>query len=355
MKNKLAILLLVVIAILVSVLLLFLMIGKKDFLACLEAGWSKYGKSSETMPTTPSPGDLKVETAESNININVQIANPASQNCLDRGGKLEGVGDENGQFNICIFNDDTRCEEWAYFYGQCQAGKNIIVFSPKSDSDASLPLKVSGQARVFENTFSYRLKDKTGKILASGIGMSDSADAGKFGNFDIVINALFGRPSATTVTLEVYEASAKDGLDANLVSIPLKFTLPEVTIFKEYFSNDRLDPAINCDQVFPVERIIVKTTGVGRAALEQLLAGPNNDEYQNGYRTNINTGVELNSLIIENGTAKADFNEALQNQIGGSCRVSAIQAQITQTLKQFPGVNDVIISIAGRTEDILQP
>jgi spore germination protein GerM len=45
----------------------------------------------------------------------------------------------------------------------------------------------------------------------------------------------------------------------------------------------------------------------------------------------------------------------LEFQVGGSCRVAAIRAQITDTLKQFPPVDEVIISIDDRTEDILQP
>jgi len=45
----------------------------------------------------------------------------------------------------------------------------------------------------------------------------------------------------------------------------------------------------------------------------------------------------------------------LEFQVGGSCRVAAISAQIMETLKQFPTVKDVIISINSRTEDILQP
>ncbi|MCX6760220.1 MAG: GerMN domain-containing protein, partial [Candidatus Nealsonbacteria bacterium] len=69
----------------------------------------------------------------------------------------------------------------------------------------------------------------------------------------------------------------------------------------------------------------------------------------------INTGVKIQKLTIENGIAKVDFDEQLENGVGGSCKVSAIRAQITQTLKQLSTVMSVIISINGRTEDILQP
>jgi len=90
-------------------------------------------------------------------------------------------------------------------------------------------------------------------------------------------------------------------------------------------------------------------------ALEELLKGPTLEEQEKGYLTNINPGVNINSLIVENNIVKVDFDEQLGFQVGGSCRVMAIRSQITGTLVQFPEINDVIISINGRIEDILQP
>lgn len=74
-----------------------------------------------------------------------------------------------------------------------------------------------------------------------------------------------------------------------------------------------------------------------------------------GFFTSINPGVKIQNIVIENGIAKVDFDEQLEFQVGGSCRVSAIRAQIIQTLKQFPTIKEVLISINGRIEDILQP
>jgi spore germination protein GerM len=53
--------------------------------------------------------------------------------------------------------------------------------------------------------------------------------------------------------------------------------------------------------------------------------------------------------------ARVDFDEQLNYQVGGSCRVMAIRAQIEQTLKQFSTVDSVIISVNGQTEGILEP
>lgn len=48
-----------------------------------------------------------------------QIANPASVNCINNGGKLSIVDKPEGQVGICTFSSGTVCEEWAYFRGEC--------------------------------------------------------------------------------------------------------------------------------------------------------------------------------------------------------------------------------------------
>jgi spore germination protein GerM len=129
----------------------------------------------------------------------------------------------------------------------------------------------------------------------------------------------------------------------------------ELMKVKVYFNNSKMDPEISCNKVFAVEREIPKTLAVANAALNELLNGPTDAEKDLGFFTSINEGIKVHNLTIKNGTAMADFDEQLEYQVGGSCRVSAIRAQITETLKQFSTVKNVIISINGRIEDILQP
>ena len=126
----------------------------------------------------------------------------------------------------------------------------------------------------------------------------------------------------------------------------------EVQVF---FNNDRLDPEFSCNKVFLVQRTIARTPAVARVALQELLKGPTQGEKEQRFFTSLNTGVQIQSLVIENKVARVDFDEQLEFQVGGSCRVAAIRAQITETLKQFSTVDAVIISINGRIEDILQP
>jgi len=162
----------------------------------------------------------------------------------------------------------------------------------------------------------------------------------------------FNNISPLPKSLELRIESVGDG-----ISRSFRWQLEESATMtvKVFFNNDRMDPEFSCNKVFPVERVIPKTQAVARVALEELLKGPTEAEKSAGFLTSIPEGAKIQRLAIEEGVAKADFNEALEFQIGGSCRVSAIRAQITETLKQFPTVNEVVISIDSRTEDILQP
>ncbi len=53
-----------------------------------------------------------------------QLANPASQNCVTRGGMLRiERRPDGGQFGVCVFTDNYQCEEWAMFRGECPVGR----------------------------------------------------------------------------------------------------------------------------------------------------------------------------------------------------------------------------------------
>jgi hypothetical protein len=98
----------------------------------------------------------------------------------------------------------------------------IAVYSPSVGVTVATELRVRGAARVFEANVSWRLKDRSQKVLASGQLTASLGTSAAWGTFERVV-AL--PPSATgNVTLELYEASARDGSELGLVSIPLTVT-----------------------------------------------------------------------------------------------------------------------------------
>lgn len=51
------------------------------------------------------------------------MANPASVNCVQSGGKSEIRKDaKGGEVGYCVFPDKSECEEWAYIRGECKPG-----------------------------------------------------------------------------------------------------------------------------------------------------------------------------------------------------------------------------------------
>lgn len=65
--------------------------------------------------------------------------------------------------------------------------------------------------------------------------------------------------------------------------------------------------------------------------------------------------VTLLGLTIEDGVATADFSPEMRAYGGGSARVQTIREQVTRTLMQFDGIDEVRIAIDGQTEGVLQP
>lgn len=236
--------------------------------------------------------------------------------------------------------------------------ENIIVDLPQKNEEVKSPLIIKGRAKgfwFFEASFPVKLADEQGNLIAQTIATAKSDwMTTDFVDFEATLD--FSVPSANAGFL-VLEKDNPSGLpeNADQIKIPVKFNQTDAIIVKVFFNNEELDPEFSCNKVFPVERNVYKTEAIGRAALEELLKGPTDDEQNQGYFTSINPDVQIQSLNIKDDVATVDFNDQLEFQVGGSCRVAAIRSQITETLKQFPTVKKVIISINGRTEDILQP
>ncbi len=107
------------------------------------------------------------------------------------------------------------------------------------------------------------------------------------------------------------------------------------------------------ESAVPVQREFPVTQEIGTHTLSQLLEGPTGEEEAEGYSTAIDRETTLNSLSIEEGVARADFSAELDTS--GSATVMMIRDQIEKTLLQFETVDEVVISIEGETEEILQP
>lgn len=229
------------------------------------------------------------------------------------------------------------------------------------------PFGFSGTTTVFENQFSWRVTDDTGLKVAGGKAYANSPDSGLPGPFQVwgFYDAL---PRSPTGTLLIYDNSPKDGSEVRLLEVPVtvwsdRYSGPSEVIVE--FGNNKKDPEmLDCGKVFPVKRIVLAPARDAEVmvALHELLSGPSATEKVDGYFSSLPEGVNFPKVESLGGCDyRLDFDESLEQGVGGSCRVLAIRSQIEATVKAncsdkaHANAAKITISINGRTEDILQP
>ena len=117
------------------------LVTPEDAWLCENGVWVKHGQPAAPQPTTGC-GVLVACTEEAKIcpdgsavgrtgpncefapcpETNTGLANPASANCEAKGGTLELRQNKNGEYGVCLFEDNRQCEEWALLRGECPVG-----------------------------------------------------------------------------------------------------------------------------------------------------------------------------------------------------------------------------------------
>lgn len=126
----------------------------------------------------------------------------------------------------------------------------------------------------------------------------------------------------------------------------------QTTQIKVWFSNSRLNPEpSDCKAVYMVERQVPSTVAVATASLKALFAGPTPAEAAMGYHSafSARSAGLLQSIRIRRGSAYVDLHDlrAELSVASSSCGTAEIQAQISQTLRQFPTVQRMSLAIEG--------
>ena len=122
---------------------------------------------------------------------------------------------------------------------------------------------------------------------------------------------------------------------------------------KLYFPNTRRDDSDCPVKVYPVTRMIPKTEGVARAALEQLFSGPTSREKAQGYYSDFSEATTsfLISVNVKNKAAYVNLRDlSSTSSIGNfttSCGGSNFFGQVENTLKQFSSIKKVFFAMEG--------
>ena len=141
-----------------------------------------------------------------------------------------------------------------------------------------------------------------------------------------------------------------DDIFSEIQGIMIKDSKKETLVVNMFFGREGYG-----EELLMTKREIPFTQETARAALSELINGPTTEEKNQGFFSLINTNTKIQNLNIRDSIAFVDFSEELEQEVAGSATVILIRSQIEKTLKQFESIDNVVISINGRTEDILQP
>ncbi len=94
----------------------------------------------------------------------------------------------------------------------------IVVETPQPGEEVTAPVRIAGNADVFEATVSIRILDAEGTELAAAFATA-TCGGGCRGEFST--DVFFFTPERQNGTIEVYESSAEDGSQQHLVTLPV--------------------------------------------------------------------------------------------------------------------------------------
>ncbi|MDP2860221.1 MAG: Gmad2 immunoglobulin-like domain-containing protein, partial [bacterium] len=156
---------------------------------------------------------------------------------------------------------------------------DVVLFSLKSNQAISSPFVVEGKARgtwFFEASFPVDLVDEYNKHLAIGVAQAQE-DWMTEDFIDFKVQLEFVAQEDINGFL-IFRKDNPSGLSENdkefIVPVKILKTDSSTSKIYIYFNNNKMDPEISCNKVFPVERIIPKTQAIARATIEELLKGP---------------------------------------------------------------------------------
>ena len=234
---------------------------------------------------------------------------------------------------------------------------DLVVEVPGDKASVGPVFEVAGRARLNGRAIAVEVTDASGRSLYSGRVAVVGGQGEDYGRFSQSVT--LSDPAVREASVSVAFEPAADQPPAEAVVRTVYFSDPDSLMVKIYLS--RKTPGTSgssdpCENVEAVERIVPSKGAVYRSAIAELLKGPTAEEKTAGLYSSLPRGAVLKSVAADaEGIVTADFSKTLEYGVAGSCRISAIRAQITATLNQFPEVRGVVISVGGRTDDVLQP
>lgn len=223
---------------------------------------------------------------------------------------------------------------------------NIQLDGPAFGGEVSSPVTVTGESRAFEGTVQVEVRQdgmEAGEALGRGF-VTGGAGPG-LGPFSGQV--AFDSASTDEGALVLLTTSAADGSVQQATVVDIAFAAQGTTDVTVFFHRG--------EELVPVTRSVASTTGVLRASLEVLLAGPTEEERTDGLLSWFSEETEgmLNGVTIDSGGAAVvdvgDLRPLIPNA-STSAGSEMLLAQLDATVFQFRTVTSVEYRLDGSCE-----
>ncbi len=230
---------------------------------------------------------------------------------------------------------------------------DLVVETPAEQAATGAEFVVTGRARTGAVIKGDLKAVADGTEVWSDETNITADDGAEFGRFSLTAVAPEGSVGEFILTVSRF---SDDGTVTDTVTRDVSLGLEETVRVKVYFQPANIGELTDCGVVEAVERVVSRDNSIYRAAIEELLKGPSDDETSRGLASSLPDGVKLKSVAADAaGVVTVDFSAKLDKNVAGSCRVGAIRSQIEKTILQFPEARGVIIAVEGRIDGVLQP
>lgn len=207
---------------------------------------------------------------------------------------------------------------------------------------------VSGRAQAGDKPIHIILRDPMGVVVMETDAVVIVTAGATFGRFQAIISL---DPVPTEpLTLEV----SREGVTEPPAVRVISFGSHEAVTVLTFFVHEAYAKEGTCEATESVVRVTTIGGGVYRAALDALLLGPTDAERSRGIVTALPKTTMVRAVAADaDGVVTADFDAKLF--VGANeCTRQAMVAQVSNTLRQFPEVRDVVVTVNGVRSNLLQ-
>jgi germination protein M len=160
-----------------------------------------------------------------------------------------------------------------------------------------------------------------------------------------------GPPDVTPAPSMSPSPTGSAGPSSGPAGSPSPSTPVETMVIRAYYV---LEGEVGVEGLVPTLRVVPKTTGVARAAMEALLYSDKIRDTYPQIATAIPAGTKLLGISIKNGVATVDLSRDFESG-GGSASAYYRLGQVVYTLTQFSTVRSVLFQVEGETVTTFGP